>query len=180
MRITNCKVNHLTDPMGYDLGKPVFSWNVCESKGRRPISSCLKILQSANTEFDSGWAELDNLCTRPDIQLSPRTRYTWSVSVKTDAGEEADSGEYFFETGRMDEVWTGKWIGCDDSEARLPYFSKSFQPHKTVKTARLYICGLGTYEAFLNGKRVGDERMTPYCNNYNAWVQYQTFDVTEM
>ena len=22
--------------------------------------------------------------------------------------------------------------------------------------------------------------MTPYCNNYNAWVQYQTFDVTEM
>lgn len=28
-------------------------------------------------------------------------------------------------------------------------------------------------------QRIGEEYLTPYCNNYQEWVQYQTFDVTE-
>ena len=45
--------------------------------------------------------------------------------------------------------------------------------------ARLYICGLGLYEVFVDEKRVGNEYLTPYSNDYNEWVQYQTYDVTE-
>ena len=28
-------------------------------------------------------------------------------------------------------------------------------------------------------KWIGEEDLTPYSNDYNAWVQYQTYDVTE-
>ena len=119
MRIINCKVNHLSNPLGYDLGKPVFSWTA-EASGKRAVSSRLIVAKAGQTILDTGWTELDSLCTRPDIRLSPRTRYTWRVSVRTDAGEQAISEENWFETSCMDEVWTGSWIGCDDSEPRLP------------------------------------------------------------
>ena len=179
MRIINCKVNHLSNPLGYELGKPLFSWTT-EASGKRAVSSRLTVETKGRTVLDTGWTELDSLCTTPDIRLLPRTVYEWRVSVKTDLGEEASSEINRFETSRLDENWTGKWIGCDDSEPRLPVFAKSFFPAKPVSSARLYICGLGTYEAVINGKRVGDEHMTPYCNNYNAWVQYQTYDVTDL
>ncbi|NLX08297.1 MAG: family 78 glycoside hydrolase catalytic domain, partial [Chloroflexi bacterium] len=45
--------------------------------------------------------------------------------------------------------------------------------------ARAYICGLGLYHCELNGEKVGDEYFTPYCNAYDQWIQYQTFDLTD-
>ena len=179
MRITHCQVNHLINPLGYALCKPVFSWVVTDAKGTKAVASRLIIRQGECTVHDSGWAELNSLATHADLSLSPRTRYAWTVSVRTDAGEEATSPENWFETGKMDEKWTGKWIGCDDDEPRHPVFSKRIEPKKSVKSARLYICGLGLYEANWNGKKIGNEYLTPYCTNYNAWAQVQTFDVTE-
>lgn len=41
------------------------------------------------------------------------------------------------------------------------------------------------YEAYFLGEtskvssKIGDEYLTPYCNNYAQWIQYQTYDVTE-
>ena len=32
---------------------------------------------------------------------------------------------------------------------------------------------------FVDEKHVGNEYLTPYSNDYNEWVQYQTYDVTE-
>ena len=178
MRIVNCKVNHLTNPVGYDLGEPVFSWIIEEAEGRKAAVSRLVIRRGSDIVGDTDWTELNPLSSRVMVSLCPRTRYTWTVSVRTDAGDEGTSEENWFETGRMDEAWTGRWIGCDDSEPRHPVFSKEIHPQKPVSSARLYICGLGLYEARWNGIRIGNEYLTPYCTNYDAWVQYQTFDVT--
>ena len=178
MRITRCRINHLTNPLGYAVGKPVFSWIVDDAKGTKAEASRLIIKRGKTVVHDTGWAKLNSLATTVDLLLSPRTRYTWTVSVRTDAGEEATSAENRFETGKMDEPWVGKWIGCDDSEPRHPVFSKAIAPKKEVLSARLYICGLGLYEAHWNEEKIGDEYLTPYCTNYDAWVQYQTFDVT--
>ena len=179
MRIIRCQVNHLANPLGYTLRKPVFSWLVSESKGTKATAARLIVKQGEKTVYDSNWDDLNSLATPVDLPLSPRTHYTWTVSVRTDAGEEAESAENWFETGKMDEAWTGKWIGCDDSEPRHPVFSKRIEPKKPVKSARLYICGLGLYEACWNGGKIGGEYLTPYCTNYDAWVQYQTYDMTE-
>ena len=35
MRIAFCKVNHLTNPLGFDMKKTVFSWKVEEAKGKK-------------------------------------------------------------------------------------------------------------------------------------------------
>lgn len=179
MTITNCKVNHLADPLGYHMDKTVFSWTVENAVGKRQTAARIVVRRGDKIVNDTGWTELDSLAAPVDVALLPRTRYTWTVSVRTDAGEEQASGENWFETGKLDEPWAARWIGCGEEEPRHPVFSKEIVPGKQVAAARLYICGLGLYEAAWNGEKIGGERLTPYCNDYNSWVQYQTYDVTE-
>lgn len=179
MQIKSCKVNHLVNPLGYAMEKCVFSWTVEESTGAFQTAARIVVKQGSSVVADTGWSELDSLATPVSLDLSPRTRYTWTVSVRTDAGEEMTSDVNWFETAKMEEPWSAQWISCDMQEPRHPVFSKKVQPAKTVSSARLYVCGLGVYEATWNGVKIGDECLAPYCNNYNAWVQYQTYDVTE-
>ena len=72
-----------------------------------------------------------------------------------------------------------KWVSCSEEKNAILILKKKIIPAKEVAKARLYICGLGLYEVFVDEKRVGDEYLTPYSNDYNEWVQYQTYDVTE-
>jgi len=60
-----------------------------------------------------------------------------------------------------------------------PLFRKEFPVTKKVKSAHLYICGLGYYEAFLNGKKVGDHMLDPAWTNYEQRSFYVTYDVTK-
>ncbi|GAA2066966.1 family 78 glycoside hydrolase catalytic domain [Streptomyces albiaxialis] len=53
-------------------------------------------------------------------------------------------------------------------------------PGKTVARARLYVTALGLYEAHLNGRPVGDDRMAPGWTDYHRRVQYRTHDVTAL
>ena len=185
MRIYDTKVNHMTDPLGFFMSRTVFSWKVKEAEGKTQKWARIRVaLDEAMTEilYDSGMdAEADFQGTRAEIALMPRTRYYWTVTVCTDADEVQESLVQWFETAKRDEGWTAKWITCDSAQSRHPVFHKDIVPAagKTVSRARLYVCGLGLYEAFYNGKRIGDEYMTPYCNDYNEWVQYQTYDMTE-
>ncbi|HTM17438.1 MAG TPA: family 78 glycoside hydrolase catalytic domain [Terracidiphilus sp.] len=67
------------------------------------------------------------------------------------------------------------WIPDSVKELR-----KDFDAGQAVKSARIYATALGTYELFLNGKRVGDSVMAPGWTDYRERVLYQTYDVTEM
>ncbi len=130
--------------------------------------------------LDTGFDEnANNLNFDVKVELEPRTRYYWQVSVRTDLGEENTSEIQWFETGKMNEEWVGKWITCNREELRHPYFQKNITPRKEISKARLYVSGLGLYEPYYNDVKIGDEYLTPYSNNYNQWVQYQTYDITE-
>ncbi len=183
MKIYHTQVNHLDQPLGFRMNRTVFSWKVKDAKGKKQSYARIRVAKDEKMEellFDSGEdSKASSLRVEAAITLTPRTRYYWTVEVGSDAGEKAVSDVQFFETAKMDESWCGKWISCNSSEKRHPYFEKEIVPAKKLKQARLYICGLGLYEAYYNGKRIGDEYLTPYSNDYNEWVQYQTFDVTE-
>jgi alpha-L-rhamnosidase len=55
-----------------------------------------------------------------------------------------------------------------------------FQIAKSVRSARLYITAAGSYQAFINGKRVGDDVLTPEFTDYKKRILYQTYDVTPL
>ena len=183
MKIYDAKVNHLTNPMGFFMDSISFSWKVDGARGKVQKAARVRVAADEKMQeilFDSGMDEqADSLAYPVELALEPRTRYFWQVTVLSDAEEEADSEVQWFETSKMSEEWTGKWLTCDSTEKRHPIFSKEIAPAKEVAKARLYVTGLGLYEAYIDGKKVGDEYLTPYSNNYNRWVQYQTYDITD-
>jgi alpha-L-rhamnosidase len=183
LKIVNMKCNHIVNPMGYSLNKPRLSW-ITEAEGATSQKACqVEVAYDEaflNVLHDSGIREdIDSISYTLEMDLMPCTRYYWRVHVWTDCGD-IISPIAWFETSKMDEPWIGKWITPDWEDKSIhPLLRGSFSINKDVAQARLYVCGLGLYEAEINGKRVGDEYLTPYCNSYNNWIQYQTFDVTK-
>ena len=64
-------------------------------------------------------------------------------------------------------------------EIPCPRLWKDFSCDVSGK-AKLTITGLGLYRAFLNGKRVGEDYLTPGFNDYDAYLRTQTYDVTDL
>ena len=185
MKIGHLKTNHVVNPLGFALDKPTFSWIVEDTVDT--VQTAAQVLISLDGAFeqivfDSGKVEgcgIDSLAYRPPIALQPRTRYFWKVRVWGES-ESAESDAAWFETAKMDEGWRATWISPDWDDKQLhPILYRHFELPSQPVAARVYICGLGLYHLELNGQKVGEEYLTPYCNAYDQWMQYQTFDIGE-
>jgi len=65
-------------------------------------------------------------------------------------------------------------------EQRSILFRKEINAPKEILKATASVCGLGYYDFFINGKKVGDFVLAPIETNYLKRVLYDEFDVTEM
>lgn len=184
VKISHLKTNRIVNPLGFAIDTPALSWVV--SATADTVQTAAQVLVSYDADFaqivfDSGRVggrEIDSLAYRLPVALAPRTRYFWKVSVWGEH-ESAESETAWFETAKRDEDWQAAWLTPDwDDRSQHPLLFHDFSlPAKPV-AARAYICGLGLYHLALNGQKVGDEQLTPYCNAYDEWLQYQTFDIT--
>ncbi|MBR1497981.1 MAG: family 78 glycoside hydrolase catalytic domain [Oscillospiraceae bacterium] len=69
------------------------------------------------------------------------------------------------------------WI---TSGAKTPcYLRKEFSIDKAVAAATVRVCGLGQFNFYLNGRRVGENVLDPGWTDYNKAAQYLSFDVSE-
>lgn len=185
VKITHLKTNHIVNPLGFALEKPTFSWIVEDTPDATQTAAQIVISHDCGFEqiiFDSGKVDgssIDSLAYRPPITLKPRTCYFWKVRVWGET-ENAESEVAWFETSKIHEDWQAAWITPDWEDNQLhPILYRYFDLPSQVVMARAYICGVGLYHFELNGEKVGDEYFTPYCNAYDQWIQYQTFDITD-
>lgn len=183
MKIVELKVNHVKEPLGFSFNKLHLSYKVLEAKGKKQIAAQIEV--ALDKEFkdlimDTGKDE-DIKINSYDckLKLDSMTRYFWRVTVWSDKEEVLTSEVSWFETGKQEEAWTADWITSDFNQDIHPVMAREFILAKAVKEARLYICGLGLYEAFINEEKVGNEYLTPGNNDYNNWIQYQTYNITK-
>ena len=180
MRIYDVKINGVKNPIGYDLSGIVCSWKVSDAKDPVQKNAVIKVYDTPElTEpvyITQGNFPLPHAVL--DFSPAPCTRYWYTVEVYSE-NDYGLSTINFFESGKCSEPWTGAFIGTsEDADSRSVIFSKEFNLEKDIKSARLYVCGLGVYEAMINGNKIGDEYMAPFCTDYRARIQYQTYDVT--
>ncbi len=185
MKISHLKTNRIANPLGFAIEKPSFSWIVDDTNDT--VQTAARVIIGLDNDFqqvifDSGkvdGGEIDSIGYRPAIELQPRTRYFWKVKVWGET-ESADSQVAWFETAKIDEAWQAEWITPEWEDNQIhPILYKQFQLPSGVISARAYICGLGLYTFNLNGRRVGNEYFTPYCNACDQWIQYQTYDIAD-
>ncbi|HTI09191.1 MAG TPA: glycoside hydrolase family 78 protein [Puia sp.] len=113
--------------------------------------------------------------------LQPFTKYFWRVEVWDKDGRTAPAAISHFETGLMSQHnWKGSWIS-DDKDPHFqpaPYFRKTFDIPKKIRSARAYIAVAGLYELYINGEKVGDHRLDPMYTRFDRRTLYVTYDVT--
>ncbi len=199
--ITNLRCEQLKAPLGIDVLQPRFSWQL-ESKQRNVMQTSYQVIVCSSEEkLATGNGDVwnsDVVNSSQSIQiafagkeLQPSKTYYWRVSVVTNKGKAVSSGKNYFSIGLLDkEDWKAKWIGYDKASAwdsitqwsRLSarYFRKEFSNDGAVKRATVYICGLGLYELYVNGNKVGDQVLAPNPTDYRKSVLYNTYDVTQL
>lgn len=192
LSVSNLRVNSVKNPIGLD-NAPRFSW-ILESEERGCFQETYRIiiykdLKNGEIVYDSGDIEGDNTVNveANGFQISPATRYYWTVTVRDNRGNIASSDEgACFVTGLIDTGWNGaQWIKSVANEG-MPRFRKTIQVDKEIKQAWLYSSALGVYDLKINGKRVGHiqqdgstiyEELKPGWTDYRKTINYSMHDV---
>ena len=99
------------------------------------------------------------------------------IGAITKADAKIPEGRHY--TGSVLKETKAEWDQADPLSRQSIILRRSFWPYKTVKHAELRICGLGFYEATINGKKVGESEFVPAWSDYDKTVFFNTYDVTE-
>jgi alpha-L-rhamnosidase len=108
------------------------------------------------------------------------------VKVWTDLGESEWSDPVRLESDLLVETdWAARWIGVEEDRpapkgSRPAYWIRAAFEVPAFSRGRLYVTAFGLYEAFLDGRRVGDIELAPGYTQYRRRVQYQAYDVTSL
>jgi alpha-L-rhamnosidase len=201
--VNTLRTEQMVNPMGIGTAEPRFSW-VITSNMKDVMQTSFHLLAASSMEnLNNNIGDLWNSAQQSSSsiwvpyvgkKLKSNMRVYWKVKVVTNKGEAAWSEAAYFSVGLLTETrWKGMWIGADrifpwDSETRFSrlsarYFRKEFTINKQikqVKQATLYIAGMGLYELYVNGQKVGNQVMAPAPTDYRKTVIYNTFDVTSL
>jgi alpha-L-rhamnosidase len=190
----------LENPQAIDRQHPRLSWQLA-SEQRGIVQQAYHILVATSPEqlannrgdaWDSGkiLSGQSVLVPYAGKALRSRDQLYWKVKVWTNKGESEWSEPAQWAMGLLYyNDWQGRWIGFDrafpgDVETKFSrlsarYFRKSFATQRSISEARLYIIGLGLYELYLNGQKVGDQVLSPTPTDYTKNVKYNSFTVTD-
>ena len=200
IKVTDLRTERLINPMSIDTNSPRLGWridanvnDVRQTHYQLIVSSTREKAEALDGDFWKCTVSSDQSQWVPyqGKPLRSNTRCYWRVKVSTTKGDSPWSDVAVWNVGLLTESdWQGRWIGLDrkmpwDEEtehSRLSarYLRKEFDIDKQVSKATLYISGLGMYEAFINGKRIGDQVLAPAPTDYRRTVLYNAFDVTSM
>ncbi len=114
--------------------------------------------------------------------LAPETVYYVRVIAGSSRGERALGPVSVFETGPDETLFRRGWVWTPGFSGGTQLFRREFCiPKETaVRRARLYVCGLGCHDVYLNGKRVGEAVLQPAVTEYARRVFYCSYDVTDL
>ncbi len=187
-------------PMSIDTPTPRLGWRIATNKSNVMqkayhiiVASTREKAMKLEGDLWDCTAETDQSqwITYAGKQLRSDTPCYWRVKLTTTQGESEWSDVAMWNVGLLSESdWSGQWIGYDaakswdkeelHSKLSSRYLRREFKIDKPVKRATLYISGLGMYEAYINGRKVGDQVLAPAPTDYRRTVLYNAYDVTQM
>lgn len=181
---TRLRVEHLGSAvLGLGVDRPRLSW-------WQPSGTSQQARYEVALE-DGRSAEIGSdrhvLCPWPFEPLRSRERATWRVRVHADGQWSDWSDPSTIETGPLRaEDWTARWVGPNEGTPPPPgerpawLLRRSFELDAAPGAARLHATAHGIYEAFLNGRRVGELELTPGFTSYATNLDVQTYDITAL
>jgi len=199
VEVSNLRVETRIDPLALDVPNPRLTWEIISQKRnvkqkfyRIIVASTKEKLEAGEGDlWDSGKVRSGNSIQVPYDGKTLKSRQLCFWKVRVWCGKNGDdwSEQGFWQVGLLkEEDWKASWIGLDrsfdwdvlDANSRLSarYFRKEFNLPENLTDARLYIVGLGLFELYVNGLKVGDQVLAPTPTDYTQEVKYSTFELT--
>ena len=215
MRVFDLRTDYLTNPVAIQANFIWLGWklDVCNGKNRNKMQSAYQILVASDSLllfddigdlWDSGKvnSSQSQQILYKGRALVSRQHVYWKVRVWDENDQVTEwSAIANWAIGLEPVDWLASWISNREDDTPLeanvapaPFFRKNIEVVKEIKNARVYICGLGFYEMYINGDRIGDQMLAPAVTNYDKRtiehilypyddqshkrILYNTFDVT--
>jgi len=201
IKVNKLSCEYIENPLGIETSFPRLSWTI-SGTGRNQSQSAYEILVSDNikdaSQLKGNVWNTGKVISAENIHiqyngkvLKSFTRYYWRVKIYDQDGVATGWSELnWFETAMLHPSdWQAQWISdgstqfASDEEFYqtdpMPLFRKSFKTNKKLSSARLYVSGIGYYEAYLNGEKIGDHVLDPGWTAYAKEILYAVFDITE-
>lgn len=200
LQVSELRCEYLVDPLGIDTRMPRLSWKLKSPARNQRQEACEwqlalsaeELIEQRRILYSSPRiaGSLAALMEYAGPRLQSFQRYYWRVRVYDQQNRpSAWSKPAYFETAMLDSTdWQASWISDGSSKPatdsdyylpdRAPLFRKSFRLSAKPVSARLYISGLGYYEAFMNGKKLGNRVLDPGFTTVARQVLYSCIDIT--
>ena len=198
--VGDLRTERLVNPMSIDTPTPRLGWRIESTANDVMQKACRIIVASTREKAEALEGDLWDATIDGDRSqwvayagktLKSNSRCYWRVKVTTTQGDSDWSEVAMWNVGLLTESdWRGRWIGwnhtmpwdevTEHSRLSARYLRQEFDLDKEVRQATFYICGLGMYEAFINGQKVGNQVLAPAPTDYRRTVLYNAFDVTAM
>ena len=174
MKIAKASIQNYSTQTGIGCD-PVFQWKygsgthfqtayrICVYDQEKLIASTEKIVT------DSKMHRL----LLPDLE--EQKEYFYQITVWDENDQEETSTLCSFLTGVKN--WTGTWIG---NGTRKPFLARKTFFYKGSGQAILSVCGVGQFEAAINGKKVGNYAYEGSHTDFDKHIHYYTYDVTSL
>lgn len=163
--------------IGVPRGRPCFSWRFCSDKeGDYQTAYSMQVFENDSMIWNSGKV-ISGLCHMAPYEgpeLVSRKRYEFKVCVWNCEDLQSEYEQSYFETAILsNDEWSAKWIGGNS------LLRTEFSLSTKIRSARAYVTGLGYYECYINGEKLGNAYLSPSYTDYEKRIEYQVFDISE-
>jgi alpha-L-rhamnosidase len=188
--IEKLKCEYKETPMGLEVLNPRLSWQM-KATNRGAKQSAYQILVADNEAdlkkdignvWNSGMVKSEQ-SIKIDYAGKPiesRKRYFWKVKIWNEKNKPTLYSEStWWEMALLKkEDWSAHWIGKNGTEGKSIELQKEFNLGKRATRARIYVTGLGAYHLIFNGKKVGQDILTPGFISSMKTLPYQIYEIS--
>ncbi|MDR2382935.1 MAG: family 78 glycoside hydrolase catalytic domain, partial [Prevotellaceae bacterium] len=192
MKIYDLRCENLTNPLAIDNVEPHFSWKTAfpEHKTQRAYriiagTDSVAVSRDAGDLWDTGILEGSTSVMTPykGAALKSPSLVFWKVKVWDNEGKESSwSPIERFGTGILNENdWNADYIGLLADDAKMtqsPLLRKTFEADGKKGVYLLHVNSLGYHEVYVNGKKVGEDVLSPAVSELDKRSLSVTYDLT--
>ena len=191
--VDNLTLNYQTDPTGIESdGEFIFGWKLNSvHRGAVQNTYCIDVYEGSERGplvWSSGVVKSSEsgLVRETYLGLEKEKKYVWTVTVEPSEGWKVKSAPATFitDTDFADAGWIIPEQGGKNEGAPILRTEQKLK-NMRIEGAYLYVSAMGVYNAYINGEKVLGQNGTEYLmapgwTDYNSYVNYQTYDVTDM
>lgn len=186
--VVDTRVDYMTNPVGIAKDDVKFSWAMTSAQVGAAQTAYQIVVTKDRADgevvWDSGVVEASESVgiVYGGEELEDAGVYFWTVAVTDADGDVSVSDPASFEIAG--ELEGAKWLYAGGKDQPAPLFRKDLTlEDKEIASARLYMTAMGVYKAWINGQEVNTEvtqEFNPGWTAYERYVNYQTYDVTNL